>query len=117
MPNILVPTVLYYELLCFLLDFTSLVFSIIASRFRFLLFVSDQVQSNQPEENTVYYQNSYESQPYGSSYSMPFTYSTVTPQAGKPTGRADNSSVHYGAPISDLTPVSIDLVKKRLQDR
>ncbi|GAA6232049.1 PAX3- and PAX7-binding protein 1 [Lates japonicus] len=76
-----------------------------------------QVQSNQPEDNTVYYQNSYESQPYGSSYSMPFTYSTVAPQTGKPTGRADNGSVHYGAPISDLTPVPIDLVKKRLQDR
>ncbi|XP_053186975.1 PAX3- and PAX7-binding protein 1 [Scomber japonicus] len=76
-----------------------------------------QVQSNQPEDNTAYYQNSYESQPYGSSYSMPFTYSTVAPQTGKPSGRADNGSVHYGASISDLTPVSIDLVKKRLQDR
>ncbi|XP_019941625.1 PAX3- and PAX7-binding protein 1 [Paralichthys olivaceus] len=76
-----------------------------------------QVQSSQPEDNTVYYQNSYESQPYGSSYSIPFTYSTVAPQTGKPTGRADNGSVHYGAPISDLTPVTIDLVKKRLQDR
>uniref|UniRef100_A0A671VHX0 PAX3 and PAX7 binding protein 1 n=1 Tax=Sparus aurata TaxID=8175 RepID=A0A671VHX0_SPAAU len=76
-----------------------------------------QVQSSQPEDNTVYYQNSYESQPYGSSYSMPFTYSTVTPQTVKPVGRADNGSVHYGTSISDLTPVSIDLVKKRLQDR
>ncbi|XP_042355020.1 PAX3- and PAX7-binding protein 1 [Plectropomus leopardus] len=76
-----------------------------------------QVQSSQPEDNTVYYQNSYESQPYGSSYSMPFSYSTVAPQTSKPTGRADNGSVHYGTPISDLTPVSIDLVKKRLQDR
>uniref|UniRef100_A0A8C4H3Q5 PAX3 and PAX7 binding protein 1 n=1 Tax=Dicentrarchus labrax TaxID=13489 RepID=A0A8C4H3Q5_DICLA len=76
-----------------------------------------QVQSNQPEDNTVYYQNSYESQPYGASYSMPFTYSTVAPQTGKPAGRADNGSVHYGVPISDLTPVSIDLVKKRLRDR
>ncbi|XP_035480876.2 PAX3- and PAX7-binding protein 1 [Scophthalmus maximus] len=76
-----------------------------------------QVQSSQPEDNTVYYQNSYESQPYGSSYSMPFTYSTVAPQTSKPTGRANNGSVHYGAPVSDLTPVSIDLVKKRLQDR
>ncbi|XP_073335215.1 PAX3- and PAX7-binding protein 1 isoform X2 [Pagrus major] len=76
-----------------------------------------QVQSSQPEDNTVYYQNSYESQPYGSSYSMPFTYSTVTPQTVKPAGRADNGSVHYGTSISDLSPVSIDLVKKRLQDR
>ncbi|XP_068456764.1 PAX3- and PAX7-binding protein 1 isoform X2 [Clinocottus analis] len=76
-----------------------------------------QVQSSQPENNTVYYQNSYESQPYGSAYSMPFTYSTVVPQTAKLTGRTDNGSVHYGTPISDLTPVSIDLVKKRLQDR
>ncbi|XP_020495500.1 PAX3- and PAX7-binding protein 1 [Labrus bergylta] len=76
-----------------------------------------QVQSSQPEDNTVYYQNSYESQPYGASYSMPFTYSTMAPQTCKATGRADNGSVHYGVPFSDLTPVSIDLVKKRLQDR
>lgn len=76
-----------------------------------------QVQSSQPEDSTVYYQNSYESQPYGSSYSMPYTYSTVAPQTAKPTGQADNGSVHYGAPLNDLIPVSIDLVKKRLQDR
>ncbi|CAJ1063923.1 PAX3- and PAX7-binding protein 1 [Xyrichtys novacula] len=76
-----------------------------------------QVQSSQPEDNTVYYQNSYETQPYGASYSMPFTYSTVAPPTCKPTVRADNGSVHFGAPIRDLTPVSIDLVKKRLQDR
>ncbi|XP_029029774.1 PAX3- and PAX7-binding protein 1 [Betta splendens] len=76
-----------------------------------------QVQSTQPEDNTMYYQNSYESQPYGSSYSMPFTYSTVVAQTGKPTGRADNGSVHYGVPVSAPSPVSIDLVKKRLQDR
>uniref|UniRef100_A0A3Q4GTD0 PAX3 and PAX7 binding protein 1 n=1 Tax=Neolamprologus brichardi TaxID=32507 RepID=A0A3Q4GTD0_NEOBR len=76
-----------------------------------------QVQSSQPEDSTVYYQNSYESQPYGSSYSMPYTYSTVAPQTAKPTGQTDNGSVHYGAPLNDLIPVSIDLVKKRLQDR
>ncbi|XP_068601141.1 PAX3- and PAX7-binding protein 1 [Brachionichthys hirsutus] len=76
-----------------------------------------QVQSNPAEDNTVYYQNSYESQAYGSSYSMPFTYSTVTPQTGKAASRADGGSILYGASISDLTPVSIDLVKKRLQDR
>ncbi|KAM9729233.1 PAX3- and PAX7-binding protein 1 [Menidia menidia] len=76
-----------------------------------------QVQSTPPEDNTVYYQSSYETQPYGSSYSMPFTYSTVTPQTGKLPGHPDNGSVHYGAPICALNPVSIDLVKKRLQDR
>ncbi|XP_041657054.1 PAX3- and PAX7-binding protein 1 [Cheilinus undulatus] len=76
-----------------------------------------QVQSSQPEDNTVYYQNSYETQPYGASYSMPFSYSTVVSQTCKQPGQADNGSVHYGVPISDLTPVSIDLVKKRLQER
>ncbi|XP_034034245.1 PAX3- and PAX7-binding protein 1 [Thalassophryne amazonica] len=76
-----------------------------------------QVQSSQPEENAVYYQNSYESHPYGSSYNMPFTYSAVASQGVKPIGQADNGSVHYGAPSGDLSPVSIDLVKKRLQDR
>uniref|UniRef100_A0A8C2XRW1 PAX3 and PAX7 binding protein 1 n=1 Tax=Cyclopterus lumpus TaxID=8103 RepID=A0A8C2XRW1_CYCLU len=76
-----------------------------------------QVLSSQPEDNTVYYQNSYESQPYGSAYGMAFTYSTVAPQTAKLTGRADNGSVHYGMPISELTPISIDLVKKRLRNK
>uniref|UniRef100_A0A8C5DGS8 GCF C-terminal domain-containing protein n=1 Tax=Gouania willdenowi TaxID=441366 RepID=A0A8C5DGS8_GOUWI len=76
-----------------------------------------QVQSSQPEENTVYYQNSYETQPYGSSYSMPFTYSSMVSQPIKAAGHADNGSVHYVTPVSELTTVSIDLVKKRLQVR
>uniref|UniRef100_A0A3Q3EH62 PAX3 and PAX7 binding protein 1 n=1 Tax=Kryptolebias marmoratus TaxID=37003 RepID=A0A3Q3EH62_KRYMA len=76
-----------------------------------------QVQSSQPEDTTVYYQNSYETQPYGSSYTMPFTYSAVVPQTGKIPDASDNGSVHYGASVCDLTPVSIDLVKKRLHDR
>nr|XP_057943383.1 PAX3- and PAX7-binding protein 1 [Doryrhamphus excisus] len=76
-----------------------------------------QVQSSQPEDNTVYYQNSYDVQPYGASYSMPFTYSTAASHAGKIPGLADNGSVHFGVSVSDLAPVSIDLVKKRLQDR
>uniref|UniRef100_A0A673APZ9 PAX3 and PAX7 binding protein 1 n=1 Tax=Sphaeramia orbicularis TaxID=375764 RepID=A0A673APZ9_9TELE len=76
-----------------------------------------QVQSSQPEDNTVYYQSSYESQPYSNSYSMAYTYSTVAPQTTKPTARTDNGTVHYVTPSADLSPVSIDLVKKRLQDR
>ncbi|XP_056140649.1 PAX3- and PAX7-binding protein 1 isoform X2 [Lampris incognitus] len=76
-----------------------------------------QVQSSQPEESTVYYQNSYETQPYGSSYNMPFTYSSVASQGGKPPGQTDEGSVPYRAPSGDLTPVSSDLVKKRLRDR
>lgn len=80
-------------------------------------FFTDQVQSNQPEESVVYYQSSYDSQPYGSSYSMPFTYGAAAAQSGKPGGAADNGSAHYRAPVGDLPPVSLDLVKKRLQDR
>lgn len=76
-----------------------------------------QVQSNQPEESMVYYQNSYDNQPYGSSYSMPFTYGAAAAQPGKPAGAADNGSAHYRAPVGDLPPVSLDLVKNRLQDR
>lgn len=65
----------------------------------------------------VYYQNSYESQPYGTSYSMLLTYNSVNTQAAKPAVQTDNGSIHYGVAVSDLSPVSIDLVKKRLQDR
>ncbi|XP_019729059.1 PAX3- and PAX7-binding protein 1 [Hippocampus comes] len=74
-----------------------------------------QVQSSQPEDTAAYYQNSYDTQPYGTGYNMPFTYSVVPPQASKPP--ADGTSAHFGLSVSDLAPVSIDLVKKRLRDR
>ncbi|XP_076024220.1 PAX3- and PAX7-binding protein 1 isoform X2 [Genypterus blacodes] len=78
-----------------------------------------QVQISQPEDNTSYYQSSYESQTYGSSsYAMPYSYgATAAPQSAGPPARTDNGSVPYVAPSADLTPVSIDLVKKRLRDR
>ena len=80
-----------------------------------------QVQSNPPEDNTSYYQNSYETQPYGASYSMPYTYSTVTPAAAAVAVVAPvvlvNGPVPYSSPTADLAPVSSDLVKKRLRDR
>ncbi|XP_061658373.1 PAX3- and PAX7-binding protein 1 [Syngnathoides biaculeatus] len=76
-----------------------------------------QVQSSQPEDTTAYYQNSYDTQPYGAGYNMPFTYSVVPPHTNKPPGPADGASAHFGLSVSDLAPVSIDLVKKRLQDR
>lgn len=87
------------------------------SRINRFLVCSNQVQSSQPEDSMVYYQNSYESQPYGSSYSMLLTYNSVSAQAAKPAVQTDNGSIHYGAAVSDLSPVSIDLVKKRLQER
>ncbi|KAK7926172.1 hypothetical protein WMY93_008482 [Mugilogobius chulae] len=74
-----------------------------------------QVQTAQPEDNTVYYQSGYESQPFGASYNMPFTYSATTPQPaqlGKAVLRTDNGTMHYHD-----TPVSVDMVKKRLQER
>ncbi|XP_051902776.1 PAX3- and PAX7-binding protein 1 [Hippocampus zosterae] len=76
-----------------------------------------QVQSSQPEDTAAYYQNSYDTHPYGAGYNMPFTYSVMPPQASKPPGPADCTSAHFGLSVSDLAPVSIDLVKKRLQDR
>ncbi|KAG7267358.1 hypothetical protein CRUP_030957 [Coryphaenoides rupestris] len=77
-----------------------------------------QVQSNPPEDNASYYQNSYETQPYGASYNTPYTYSTATPAptAMAPT-LADNGSIPYSSPRGELAPVSSDLVKKRLRDR
>ncbi|XP_072302194.1 PAX3- and PAX7-binding protein 1 isoform X2 [Eucyclogobius newberryi] len=78
-----------------------------------------QVQTAPPEDSTVYYQSGYESQPFGASYNMPFTYSTATPQLalpGKALIRTDNGTMHYGMPSAN-TPVSIDMVKKRLRER
>lgn len=83
----------------------------------FILSLSNQVQSSQPEDTAAYYQNSYDTQPYGTGYNMPFTYSVVPQQASKPPGPADGTSAHFGLSVSDLAPVSIDLVKKRLRDR
>ncbi|XP_061558474.1 PAX3- and PAX7-binding protein 1 [Phycodurus eques] len=76
-----------------------------------------QVPSSQPEDTTAYYQNSYDTQPYGTGYNMPFTFSVVPPHSSKHPGQADSASAHFGLSVSDLAPVSIDLVKKRLQDR
>uniref|UniRef100_A0A8C7YDX0 PAX3 and PAX7 binding protein 1 n=1 Tax=Oryzias sinensis TaxID=183150 RepID=A0A8C7YDX0_9TELE len=61
-----------------------------------------QVQSSQPEEPTVYYQNSYETQPYGSSYSMPFTYSTVALQTTKSSDRNTVTMGRYTEIKEDL---------------
>ncbi|XP_033833749.1 PAX3- and PAX7-binding protein 1 [Periophthalmus magnuspinnatus] len=79
-----------------------------------------QVQTAQPEDSTLYYQSGYDSQPYSASYNMPFTYSTATPQPAQPGKgilRTDNGTMHYGNPNADHTPVSIDMVKKRLRER
>ena len=71
--------------------------------------------ASQPEEMNMYYQSTYESQPYGSSYSLPYSYSSVGADDPKPI--KTESSVTYSAPSSELTPITTDLVKKRLKDR
>lgn len=79
-----------------------------------------QVQTSQPEDSTVYYPSGYESQPFGASYSMPFTYSAVTPgpaQPSKTAVRTDNGTIHYGMRNTDSTPVTTEMVKKRLRER
>ncbi|KAJ8276583.1 hypothetical protein COCON_G00083350 [Conger conger] len=74
-----------------------------------------QVMASQPEEMNMYYQSTYEGQPYGSSYGLPYSYSSVGADDPKPI--KTESSVTYSAPSSELTPITTDLVKKRLKDR
>ncbi|KAG5843434.1 hypothetical protein ANANG_G00150910 [Anguilla anguilla] len=74
-----------------------------------------QVMTSQPEEMNMYYPSTYESQPYGSSYGLTYSYSSVGADDPKPI--KSESSVTYTAPSSELTPITTDLVKKRLQDR
>ncbi|KAL0994931.1 hypothetical protein UPYG_G00129560 [Umbra pygmaea] len=77
-----------------------------------------QVQSSQPEDsssgNAVYYGSSYDPQPsYSTTYHLPYTYST---EDGTKT-KAEGCPLTYSTSSGDLTPVTTDLVKKRLIDR
>ncbi|XP_078416306.1 PAX3- and PAX7-binding protein 1 isoform X1 [Cetorhinus maximus] len=75
-----------------------------------------QVQSSHPTDPAnVYYQNSYQAIPYGSSYSLPYTYSTYGTTESKPI-KTDNA-IAFKPSINEMPPVTIDLVKKRLKDR
>ncbi|XP_030058017.1 PAX3- and PAX7-binding protein 1 isoform X2 [Microcaecilia unicolor] len=76
-----------------------------------------QVQASQPAEvNTVYYQNTnYQTVPYGSSYGMPYTYASYGPSETKP--QKSETITPFKTPSNEMTPVSIDLVKKQLKDR
>lgn len=76
-----------------------------------------QVQATQPEDTTMYYQGSYDAQPYGASYAMPFSYTTITVGADNSKTLKAEPSVPYPIPSCDLTPITTDLVKKRLKDR
>ncbi|XP_016383923.1 PAX3- and PAX7-binding protein 1 [Sinocyclocheilus rhinocerous] len=76
-----------------------------------------QVPTIQSEDPTMYYQGSYDAQPYGASYAMPFSYAaTVGADNSKPL-KAEPSVPSYPIPSCDLTPITTDLVKKRLKDR
>uniref|UniRef100_A0A8C1BWT0 PAX3 and PAX7 binding protein 1 n=1 Tax=Cyprinus carpio carpio TaxID=630221 RepID=A0A8C1BWT0_CYPCA len=76
-----------------------------------------QVQSTQSEDPTMYYQGSYDAQPYGASYGMPFSYAPATVGADNSKPLKAEPSVPYPIPSCDLTPITTDLVKKRLKDR
>ncbi|XP_023661080.1 PAX3- and PAX7-binding protein 1 [Paramormyrops kingsleyae] len=73
-----------------------------------------QVQTNPPEDANMYYQSGYDVQPYGTSYSLTYSYNSV---AGDDSKAKADTSVTFSAPSSDLTPITTDLVKKRLKDR
>ncbi|KTG36958.1 hypothetical protein cypCar_00016430 [Cyprinus carpio] len=56
-------------------------------------------------------------QPYGASYGMPFSYAPATVGADNSKPLKAEPSVPYPIPSCDLTPITTDLVKKRLKDR
>ncbi|XP_016358536.1 PAX3- and PAX7-binding protein 1-like [Sinocyclocheilus anshuiensis] len=76
-----------------------------------------QVQTTQSEDPTMYYQGSYDAQPYGASYAMPFSYAIATVGADNSKPLKAEPSVPYPIPSCDLTPITTDLVKKRLSAR
>ncbi|XP_077198686.1 PAX3- and PAX7-binding protein 1 [Paroedura picta] len=75
-----------------------------------------QVQASQPAEvNNLYYHNTYQAMPYGSSYGIPYTYAAYGSLETK-SQKTDNT-IPFKTPSNEMTPVSIDLVKKQLKDR
>ncbi|XP_040279134.1 PAX3- and PAX7-binding protein 1 isoform X1 [Bufo bufo] len=68
-----------------------------------------------PEANNLFYPTTYQGIPYGSAYNMPYTYAAYGAAETK-SQKADNS-VTYKTPSNEMTPVTIDLVKKQLKDR
>ncbi|XP_055965334.1 PAX3- and PAX7-binding protein 1 [Sorex fumeus] len=74
-----------------------------------------QVQASQPTEVNMYYPNTYQAMPYGSSYGIPYSYSAYGSSDAK-SQKSDNT-VPFKTPSNEMTPVTIDLVKKQLKDR
>uniref|UniRef100_A0A8C8Z398 PAX3 and PAX7 binding protein 1 n=1 Tax=Prolemur simus TaxID=1328070 RepID=A0A8C8Z398_PROSS len=63
----------------------------------------------------MYYQNTYQTMPYGSSYGIPYSYTAYGSSDAK-SQKTDNT-VPFKTPSNEMTPVTIDLVKKQLKDR
>nr|XP_004468673.1 PAX3- and PAX7-binding protein 1 isoform X2 [Dasypus novemcinctus] len=74
-----------------------------------------QVQVTQPSEVNMYYQNTYQTMSYGSSYGIPYSYTAYGSSDAK-SQKSDNT-VPFKTPSNEMTPVTIDLVKKQLKDR
>uniref|UniRef100_A0A8C5N263 PAX3 and PAX7 binding protein 1 n=1 Tax=Leptobrachium leishanense TaxID=445787 RepID=A0A8C5N263_9ANUR len=75
-----------------------------------------QVQAPQlPDANNLFYPSTYHGMPYSSSYGVPYTYSAYGSSELK-SHKPDNS-VSFKTPSNEMTPVTIDLVKKQLKDR
>lgn len=53
--------------------------------------------------------------PYGSSYGIPYTYAAYGSSETK-SHKTDNT-IPFKTPSNEMTPVTIDLVKKQLKDR
>ncbi|KAH0507310.1 PAX3- and PAX7-binding protein 1 [Microtus ochrogaster] len=74
-----------------------------------------QVQASQPTEVNMYYQNTYQTMPYGASYGIPYSYTAYGSSDAK-SQKSDNT-VPFKTPSNEMAPVTIDLVKKQLKDR
>ncbi|CAO2632351.1 PAX3- and PAX7-binding protein 1 [Lemmus lemmus] len=74
-----------------------------------------QVQASQPTEVNMYYQNTYQTMPYGASYGIPYSYTAYGSSDAK-SQKTDNT-VPFKTPSNEMAPVTIDLVKKQLKDR
>lgn len=79
------------------------------------LSISLQVQASQPTEVNMYYQNTYQTMPYGASYGIPYSYTAYGSSDAKP--QKTDSTVPFKTPSNEMAPVTIDLVKKQLKDR
>lgn len=88
-------------------------FYILSVAVSFLL--SFQVQASQPTEVNMYYQNTYQTMPYGASYGIPYSYTAYGSSDAK-SQKTDNT-VPFKTPSNEMAPVTIDLVKKQLKDR